>query len=221
MNRLDEIAVYSGFKISETQEPVDAISVSSHNRIPLDDDDVVNLAEQKAAAIIAAAKEEADKIRAEIRAEALEAEKQRAVMVVNRELAEFTRDIWSSTQAMSKILGEALTQIVGEQAMPDAQIKAIHHAVSKYYDGRKLTIRVSPRDATRLKVVMLGNGNSDLQDIVEIKEDIGINRGRCILEAMGKSIEIGLDHQINAFKRTAEKYFAKKSSGGSKSKTAH
>jgi hypothetical protein len=210
---MDELFTYAGRIIvaEETAEPAETVSgpFDAQTATPAQ-------AHAEAAAIIAAALEEADEIKSRKFA-GMEMEFERRLAERLTSVArEFNFGIAECGAILAEILSDALLDIVGNTRSPDLLMKAIVKASSKHTDKQSLTVLVSPDDHPRLEVLRLG-----IPEVKSIRTvaDASIEKGRCVLNAGGKRYDVSLDAQINAFRQQAHKLVAGMSASGAASGT--
>jgi len=114
-------------------------------------------------------------------------------------------ELWQSRYFLADILGDALETITGERAKPHMQLLAIEKAIMTRKSGARVTVRCQGHLADRLRLLAMGAGRGPVAPIIDIVEDPSVGPQSCILKTTDGQTEVGLDAQIAAFRRMAER----------------
>ncbi|PHP66483.1 hypothetical protein CSC94_14490 [Zhengella mangrovi] len=156
----------------------------------------------QADAILAAAHAEADAIRAQKLASLDMEFERRLAERLTTATAGLGIGIRDSAQILTDILQDALETMIGDRRTPEVLHKAINAAASRLGPDHGMTVRVADEDFSRLEVVRRAYAPVTT---VAIVRDNGLGRGRCVLETGGRKYEIGVQTQIEAFKKLSAK----------------
>jgi len=196
----DQVPTYSGYVVgSDSTE--DASQETRPERVPVSPQDYIEQAQQQAADIIKEAKAQAEtEVQAMKAAGELEIERQIAERVTQSAIT-IGPDLWSVRHAMAEIVGGAVDRIIGDFGKQNALVYAVETAANKYAKDHPLVVRAHPKNANRLKVNFFSARRKSCSPPTEVIEDDGLAEDRCILTFNGRSIEVGLEQQIDAIKR--------------------
>ena len=196
----DQVQTYSGY-VMDSDNAAEVSPEVTPERIPVSPQDYIEQAQREAAEIVANAKAQAEtEIQSMKAAAEIEIEQQISERVSHAAIT-IGPDLWSARHAMAEIVGDALDRLIGDFGKQNALIYAVENAAKKYAQEHPLVVRAHPKNANRLKVNFFSARRKSCSPPTEVIEDDGLAEDRCILTFNGRSIEVGLEQQIEAIKR--------------------
>lgn len=165
-------------------------------------DEILQHAREEAAEILERAHAQADEYLAQKQIEADEEANRLIALKVNQSLSELAPDLWSAKAGISEIVEQSINLMLGAIGTDKAFGLAINKATRDYLKANKLIVHAHPDSANRLRLYNISTPKSDNSANYEIMDDTGLEPGRCILDTGNKRIEVSLDIQLQALKKT-------------------
>lgn len=187
-----------------TDQPVPGAEATETEitREPQTAEEILQHAREEAAEILEQAHEEARRIESEKHAE-LDAMAEREItMRINRAYSEMGEDLFSARKGIATIVGDAIELMMGAIGSEKAFDLCVDKAIRSYINANNLKVHAHPDCASRLRLLNISKLHDDKNPRYEIIDDPNMEPDRCLLDTGEKRIEVSLDLQIEAIKKS-------------------
>lgn len=200
----DQVETYSGNLVHSGAAPLTDDDHGATPSRPQTADEILEAARAEAAELIEAAQQEADVIKQSILTDAKAASEALIIENTISGVSHLKLDLWSSKTAMVEIVKQAVQSVIGPSNNNAALLAAVEHATHQYSEDHILNLRVSRKTADRLNLIAMGSGRSVQDRGINIQIDESIADDRCVLDTGRGKVEVGLQSQLDAFKKAFE-----------------
>lgn len=200
---------YMGTMVAnDTQNFEDGQSAPAPKNLAKSPEDILQYAREEAAEIIENAQLQAEEILLTRREEAEHEANQIIADKINQTFTALGEDLWSAQSGISQIVEQSLNLMIGAIGNEKAFEFCVNKATQDYLNANNLKVRAHPDSANRLRLYKISKANTQPCADYEIISDTSLEPGRCILDTGEKRIEVSLDVQIKALKRSLENTLA-------------
>lgn len=197
--------VYMGTMIAnDTQNLSDGQPAPAERSQANSPEDILQYAREEAAEILENAHFQADEILALRREEADNEANQIITNKVNQTFTALGDDLWSAQTGITQIVEQSINLMIGAVGSEKAFAFCVNKATQDYLSANNLKVHAHPDSANRLRLYNIQNQKTKPSANYEIIDDTSLEPGRCILDTGEKRIEVSLDVQIKALKRSLE-----------------
>ncbi len=201
----DTTEAYMGSMVaSEPQANLDGEFAPTPRNLQKSPDEILQLAREEAADILEQAQIEAEEILAQKRIEADDEANLVIAEKVNKTFTALGEDLWSAQAGIVEIVEQSLELMIGAIGSEKAFAFCVNKATLDYLGSNNLKVHAHPDSANRLRLYNISKPNKKPAANYEIIDDTGLEPDRCILDTGEKRIEVSLDVQIQALKRSLE-----------------
>lgn len=201
----DTSQAYMGTMVAnETHNNLDGDEIQPAKNLPKSPEEIIQYAREEAAEILENAQAQADELIAERRAQADEEANAMIAEKVNSTYASLGNDLWSVQSGIVEIVEQSINLMIGAVGNEKAFNFCVEKATQEYLKSNNLKVHAHPDSANRLRLYNISKPNTKTKTNYEIIDDTGLEPDRCILDTGEKRVEVSLDVQIQALKRSLE-----------------
>lgn len=201
---------YTGAMVAK-ELPTNGLDGSTETAIvsPQTADEILQYAREEAAEILEKAREEADLLVTQRVKEINEEADKKIVSKVNKTYNALGEDLFSARAGIAEIVEESMHLMIGAIGTEKVFFLAVDKATKAYTNSHNLKIHAHPDSANRLRLYNISNNQEDGVARYEIIDDTNLEADRCLLDTGEKRIEVSLELQIQAIKKSLQNNFAR------------
>lgn len=201
----DITEAYTGTMVAnESINNADGQTGETPKNLPKSPEEILQYAREEAAEILENAQLQADELLLERQAQADEEANGIIAEKINRTFNALGQDLWSAQSGITRIVEQSLNLMIGAIGSDKAFALCVNKATQDYLQSKTLKVHAHPDSANRLRLYNIGKPDTGFSTSYEIIDDTSLEPGRCILDTGEKRVEVSLEVQIQALKRTLE-----------------
>ncbi len=171
---------------------------------PKTSEEILQYAREEAAEILEKAHEEAKELIAQKEKEIDDLAEKKLALKIDESFSALGEDLFSARAGISQIVEQSIHLMLGAIGSEKAFALAVHKATKIYLNNNSLKIHAHPDSANRLRLYNISAAGSKEATHYEIIDDPNLEPERCLLDTGEKQIEISLENQIQALKKSLE-----------------
>ncbi len=201
----DTTEAYMGTMIvTEGLNNSDGQSIEPAKSLPKSSEEIIQYAREEAAEILENAQLQAHELLLERRELANEEANLIIADKVNKAFNELGQDLWSAQAGITQIVEQSMNLMIGAIGNEKAFALCVNKATQEYLKSNTLKVHAHPDSANRLRLYNISKSDVKSSATYEIIDDTGLEPGKCILDTGEKRVEVSLEVQIQALKRSLE-----------------
>lgn len=203
----DLTEAYSGEMVSSTPplNGEEATTTANTQKVPQTSEEILQHAREEAADILEKAQEQAKELVINKQIEIKASADQQIALKVNKAFTDLGEDLFSARKGIATIVEESINLIVGAIGTDKVFELSVDKATRAYINKNNLKVHAHPDSANRLRLYNISKLGDDKDPRYEIIDDPNLEQNRCLLDIGSKRIEVSLELQIEAIKKSLAK----------------
>lgn len=169
---------------------------------PQTSEEILQYAREEAADILEKAQAEAQALIVQKEKEIDEEADRKIALKVNQAFTALGEDLFAARSGIAEIVEQSLHLMIGAIGSDKSFALAVDKATKAYIKSNNLKIHAHPDSANRLRLYNISTLGSKEAARYEIIDEPTLEPDRCLLDTGEKRIEISLENQIQALKKS-------------------